>query len=151
MGVVTAAVLSAAGVAFAQSAARKPAANVSVADKLMANEHKIFDALMKKDAATFSSLVMAGSWSVDESGYMKSEDMAKGISDLKVDSLKASDMKVVPLTPTAALVTYRLDQKGSFQGMPFPPIVYATTVWVDHGGTWNAMFHQESTAAPSKK
>jgi hypothetical protein len=33
-------------------------------------------------------------------------------------------------------------------GTPFPPTVYATTVWVNQGGTWRALFHQESKAAP---
>lgn len=149
MGVALAAVLSA-GPAFAQGAT-KAAGKASTADQLMANEQKILDAVTKKDAAAFNKLVMAGSWSVDESGYMPSDDFVRGFKDLKIDSAKTSMMKVVPVTPTVSLVTYRMDQKGSFQGMPFPPVVYATTVWVDHGGTWMAMFHQESTAAPAKK
>jgi hypothetical protein len=152
LGLVTATVISAAGVAIAQTAARKPvAANASVADTLMANEHKIIEALTKKDVATLNALLMSDSWSVDEMGYTKTGELLKGLAALKIDSVKTSDMKVLPMSPTVSLVTYKMDQKGTFQGQPFPPVVYATTVWVDHGGTWQAAFHQESTAAPLKK
>jgi hypothetical protein len=150
-GVILALALST-SVASAQGDAKKAAAKAgSVADRLMANEQKIIDALMKKDAAAFNSLVMPESWGVDETGYAKAGDFIKGLKDLKFESAKTSEMKVITMSPTVSLVTYKLDQKGSFQGMPFPPVVYATTVWVNHGGTWMAMFHQESTAAPVKK
>ncbi len=79
-----------------------------------------------------------------------SYDLIKALNDLKLDSVKASEMKVLSMSATVSLVTYRMDQKGSFQGQPFPPVVYATTVWVNQSGTWHAMFHQESTAAPKK-
>lgn len=137
--------------AFAQGAAKKSAeASGSVASQLMVNEHKVLDALKSKDAAGFSSLVVTDSWTVDENGPMKTAEFAKALPELKVESLKTSDMKVLAMSPTVSLVTYKLDQKGSFLGQAFPPVVYATTVWVNNGGAWRAMFHQESTAAPAK-
>ena len=148
LGVVLA-VLSA-GVAFAQGTATKPpAANTSVASQLMANEQKVLDALKKKDAAAFSSLVMSDSWSIDETGYTKTADLIKGLADLKIDSIKASEMKVLPMSATVSLVTYRMDQKGTFQNQPFPPVVYATTVWVNQGGTWRVVRFQCTTIAPA--
>ena len=59
-------------------------------------------------------------------------------------------MKVVPIDATSGIVTYKLDQKGSFNGEPFQPTVYASTVWVNRSGKWVAAFHQESTPAPKK-
>jgi hypothetical protein len=138
--------------AFAQGAAKKSAeASGSVASQLMANEHKVLDALKNKDAAGFSSLVVTDSWNIDENGPMKTVDFVKALADLKIDSVKTSSMQVLTMSPTVSLVTYKLDQKGSFLGQAFPPVVYATTVWVNNGGVWRAMFHQESTAAPIKK
>ncbi|MEP7307736.1 MAG: hypothetical protein ABJA98_19715 [Acidobacteriota bacterium] len=138
--------------AFAQSAAKKSAeSSGSVASQLMANEHKVLDALKSKDAAGFSSLVVTDSWNIDENGLMKTAEFVKALPELKVESLKTSDMKVLSMSPTVSLVTYKLDQKGSFLGQAFPPVVYATTVWVNNGDTWRAMFHQESTAAPARK
>lgn len=60
-------------------------------------------------------------------------------------------MKVIPIDANAAIVTYKLDQKGSYMGQTFPPTTYATTVWMNKGGKWWAIYHQESAAAPMKK
>lgn len=118
----------------------------SLSEKLMANEHKVLEAVTHRDAAAFSALVMPGSWSVDNSGIMKSDDFVKAFSDVKVESVKALEMRVITIDANAALVVYKLDQKGSFKGMAWPPVVYASTVWANHGGTWHAVFHQESAA-----
>jgi hypothetical protein len=68
-------------------------------------------------------------------------------SDIKIEMIKASDMKVVDIDATSAIVTYKTEQKGSFMGAPLPPVTYVTTIWANQGGTWKAVFHQESTAA----
>ena len=145
---VTAAAMMSATLAFAQA---KPAANATET-KLMANEQAVAAAFQKKDTATIKKFIMPGSWSVDEGGAMKVDDMIASIADMKVDTYKISDMKVIAVNATTSLVTYKMDQKGSFKGQPFAPVVYATTVWTDHGGgNWMAVFHQESTAAPPPK
>src|SRR6266508_2956045 len=155
---VAVAALVTAGAAAAQTADKKVpakpmAAKSMVADKLMANENKLRDAVRTKNAKAFSSLVKAGSWSADENGFMPVDDFIKALgdpnADVKVDMLKASDMKVIDIDANTAIVAYTVEQKGSFMGMAFPPKTYATTIWANHGGTWHAVFHQESTAAPA--
>ena len=146
LGVIVAVGVSA-GVAFAfaQSAAKKPAEASPVASQLMANEHKVLDALKSKDVAGFSSLVVTDSWNVDENGPMKTADFVKALADLKIESVKTSDMKVLAMSPTVSLVTYKIGPEGLVSRTGVPPVVYATTVWVNNGGAWRAMFHQEST------
>jgi hypothetical protein len=127
------------------------AAKSSVSDLLMHHERALFETLQKEDFASFSAMVMPGSWSVDENGFMTIDEFLKMVKDpkagFKYDSFQFSDMKVIALNPTASLVAYKLDSKGTFMGQAFPPTVYASTIWVNHGGTWHAMYHQESTAA----
>ena len=115
--------------------------------RLMAAEHSVLDSVKTGDVKTFSRLVKAGTWGVDENGPSLVDDFIKAFKDVKVESMTASDMKVVPIDENAAIVTYKLEQKGTFQNMPWPPVVYASTVWMRQGGTWQAIFHQESTAA----
>jgi hypothetical protein len=153
---IAAGVLVAGSLAFAQSEMKKPMAmKGDLANTLMHREQVMLEALQKKDIAGFKKYIMAGSWNVDENGYMTIDEFVKALSDPKanftLDSFKASDMKVVNIDANAAIVTYKLDEKGAFMGQPFPPVVYATTVWANHGGTWMAVFHQESTAAAAKK
>ena len=153
----TAAILLTATVAFAQSQKpmAKPMPKSANADKLMANENRLIEAVKAKDVKTFSSLVKAGSWSADENGFMPVDDFVKALadpkSDFKIETMKASDMKVIDIDANSAIVAYTTEQKGSFMGMAFPPKTYVTTLWKNDGGTWHAVFHQESTAAPAAK
>ncbi len=142
--------------AFAQGsgqAAPKMADKPSpVAEALMKKEEAMLSALQKKNFAEFQKMTMPTTWSLDGGGYMSVADFMKAVndpkSDFKWDSYKTSEMKVVTIDANAALVTYKLEQKGSFMGQPFASPVYATSVWANHGGMWMAMFHQETTAAP---
>jgi hypothetical protein len=76
---------------------------------------------------------------------------------LKVKTWKISDEKVTWVDPNTAVVTYKWTGSGTFQGQPFPPNVFASTVWTKKGDKWLAAYHQESEAAkppapaPAKK
>jgi hypothetical protein len=143
----------AAGGALAQdkAPAKKPvAAKSAVSDALMHHEQLMLEALHKKDFAGFKKMVMPGTWAIDENGPMAVEDFLKAMEDPKANfsfEYKTSDMKVVTVDANTAIVTYKLDEKGTMMGQPMVPVVYASTVWTNHGGTWMGVFHQESTAA----
>jgi hypothetical protein len=77
--------------------------------------------------------------------------------DLNV-KMTASDMKVMDVNATTKIVAYKLDQKGTFMGMPFPPTVYASTVWVNQAapGRWRSIRnprlprrHQRNSGRPT--
>ena len=144
--------------AFAQAEKKMPAkpmaAPSKVADALMAKEQAMMDAVKAKNAKAFSAFVMPGAWSVDENGLMNVDDFVKMLgdpkADIKIDTMKMSDMKVSDLDASHAIVTYKTEQKGSFMGQPMPPVTYVTTVWANHGGQWMAVFHQESNAAAKR-
>ena len=130
--------------AFGQSAA--PDAT-GLSATLIAQEKVLLDSVVKHDLKAFSALIAPGAASVDDGGYMTVADFIKVFDQVKVDIQTPTDVKVLTLGPTAAIVIYTLTQKGMFQGQPLPPTVYATTTWVNRGGKWLAMFHQESIAA----
>ncbi len=136
-----------AATAAAQTAKPMPkrAAKHAMAETLTAAENKMLDDLTRHDKDAFFAVIAPGSWSVDESGPMKIDDFRQAWDQLRIESSKTSDMKVVPIDGRSAIVTYKLEQKGSMGGQPFPPVVYASTVWVQKNGAWRAVFHQEST------
>jgi len=140
-----------AGPTFAQMPEKKPMDKSAAG--LMQKEEAMLTSIVKKDWTTFKSLMLPDAWSLDENGAMSIADFLKMTADPKFDlsiQQKASDMKVIDVDATSKLVTYKLEQKGTMMGQPFPPVVYATTVWVNRGGAWKAIFHQESTAAPKQ-
>ena len=71
--------------ALAQAEKKMPAkpmaAASKVADALMAKEHALIDAVKAKNAKAFSAMVMPGSWSVDENGFMTVDDFIKILGD----------------------------------------------------------------------
>ena len=146
------AAVAAAGQASAPTPAVKPAhaakaAAFALPEALMAKEKAIIAAVVAHDKTAFQKELAPDASLVDESGYVSVADFLGAFDKMKAESATPSDMKVIVLNPNTALVTYKLDQKGSFDGHPWPPVVYATTTWVNHGGAWHAAFHQESTAA----
>lgn len=146
--------LATAAPALAQAEKKMPAkpmaAQAGVNDTLMKYENELLAMFAKKDFASFKKRIVPGSWSIDEGGATTIDDLIKQVTDPKANltwSYKVSDMKVVDLGTGTKAVTYTVDQTGSMMGQPFPPRVYSTTVWANHGGSWMAVFHQESTAA----
>ncbi len=141
--------------AFAQTAEKKAGSKSTMSKSAMTEtlttaEKTMMDNLMKHDAAGFFGAIAPGAWSVDENGVTAIDQFRKDWAQIKVESFNLSDMKVVPIDATSGVVTYRLEQKGTYNGQPFPPTVYATSVWVNRGGKWMTIFHQESTQAPAK-
>src|SRR6478736_5082408 len=61
---------------------------------LIANEHKVGDALMKKDRAAFTALVAMDGWSIDRNGAMKNSEMAASVDQLVIKNFAISDEKV---------------------------------------------------------
>ena len=133
----------------ANAPARTAMADHSALDKaLIANERKVADAMMKKDKATFTSLVAANGWSVDGTGVMKVSELTAALDQLVIKNYTISDEKVSWVDANTAILTYKWLGAGTFGGQPLPGTVYASTVWTKKGDRWVAVFHQESTATP---
>ena len=114
---------------------------------LIANEHKVADALMKKDKATVTSLISTDGWSADGNGFMKNADFFAALDQLVIKNYRISEEKVVWVDANTAIVGYKWTGAGTFAGQPFPSSVYASTVWTKKGDKWVAVFHQETEVA----
>lgn len=120
---------------------------------LIANEHKVNEAVAKGDKVTFASLVSLDGWAVDMTGVMKIADFVPMFDQVKVTSWKLSDEKVTWVDANTAIVLSTWTGTGTFQGVKLPSPVYASTVWTKKADKWIAVFHQETEAAkpPPKK
>ena len=65
------------------------------------------------------------------------------IDKLTIESYTIDDPKVSWVTKDVAILRYKCDLKGSYDGKPFAP-VYATEVWVNRGGRWQIVSYQET-------
>jgi hypothetical protein len=65
------------------------------------------------------------------------------IDKLTIESYSIDDPKVTWVTKDVAILRYKCDLKGSYEGKQFAP-VYATEVWVNRGGKWWIISYQET-------
>lgn len=136
--------LACASPAFAQTAGK-----AAIEKTLIANEHKVNDAVMKHDAAGFTALVAADAVSADMGGVMKVSDFVKSMDQAKIQSYQILNPQVMWVDDKSAVVVYTWKGKGTWMNEPVPETTYASTVWTERNGKWVAVFHQETGAAPA--
>ena len=65
------------------------------------------------------------------------------IAKLTIESFSIDEPKVTWVTKDVAILRYKCDLKGSYDGKAFVP-VYATEVWVNRGGKWQIISYTET-------
>ncbi len=68
----------------------------------------------------------------------------KSLPDLKVTESTAGKFSTTFLSKEVVLITYPLQQKGTFKGKEMFSKNYASSVWVKRGGKWAEAFYQET-------
>jgi hypothetical protein len=132
------------GAAGAQTAAVN---RTAVQAQIVANEKAISDAFAKGDVKAFHALVAPDGYSVDATGIMKmGPDVDKMMADYKETSSTIDSSQFYWLNDATVVHMYRWSGKATFKGAPAPSPVWSSTVWMNKGGKWLAMFHQESVA-----
>jgi ketosteroid isomerase-like protein len=112
-------------------------------------ENKCVEALVKSDIATLDSIFADTYVDTDErSRRSGKEDVFSFLKsgDLKLDSIKLSDMQV-HLYGDAAVVTGSAVQVGSLLGGPIATNVIFTDTFVRQNGKWRAVASHRSVAA----
>jgi len=122
-----------------------PMSTANTLDKaLIANERKVNDAVAKGDKNAFMSLVSPNAWSADSNGFMKISDFTAAFDQIKITNWSISDEKVSWIDANNAVVTYKWNGAGTFQGQAMAPATYASSLWTKKGDKWVIAFHQES-------
>lgn len=133
--------------ANSNSAKPKPAmSRKELQRKLTATEKTLWEAFKNKKAEVFNRTLTADGFQIDASGVTAKADIAKGMSECDIKDYSLSDFKLTSIDASASLLTYKGTQHGTCGGQAVPETVYASTVWVNRGGKWQALFHQESQA-----
>ena len=118
--------------------------------KLSGMETKLWDAWKNKDAKPFQSWLTSDSVMIGEEGTGTKSDVTKMIASMPCDvkSFSLSDWKLTTINSSAALLSYKATQDATCGGTAAPPVVWAGSVWVNRGGKWMALSHQETTGKP---
>ena len=128
-------------------AAQSPGAASTTTDatteSLMAVEKAAWEAWKNRDAKAVEAPMAKDFISLSSSGRHDRAASIKAWSEPKCEGLSYnfSEPKSVLLGKDAAILTYRADQKGTCDGKPIPPTVWAASFDVKEGDAWkNAGF-----------
>ena len=116
--------------------------------KLSAMETKLWEAWKNKDSKPFQATLASDSIMVGDSGTATKAATVKEIASMPCDvkSYSLSDWKLTMINSGAALLTYKGTQDATCGGTTAPPAIWASSVWVNRGGKWQAFSHQETPA-----
>jgi hypothetical protein len=134
--------------AASPSPSPKPAmSKAQIRARLIATEKKLWEAWKNKDVKPFKANLSADSVMVGENGVSGKDDAIKelGNTPCVVKSYELSDFKVTFLNSGAALLTYKGTADGTCAGTAIPT-VWSSSVYVNRGGRWLAVAHQETPA-----
>jgi hypothetical protein len=110
----------------------------------IAREKQVYDMLKKKDYDGFASMLADDMVEVESDGVYDKAGSIKGVKETDLSTASLSDFKVVKLDDDAVVVTYLVKftvPEANAEGYR------QSTVWVNRGGKWLAVFHQGTPAA----
>jgi len=123
------------------SPAAKTAAATTGADPA-ANEKMVWEALKANDSDAFAAFLTSDSIEVEQDAVNDKAGSVKGVSQMDLSKASLSEWKTVTFDDDAKLVTYMLKLPGAK-----PDQSRHTTIWVNRGGKWLALFHQGTPVA----
>jgi hypothetical protein len=110
---------------------------------LIDNSRATWQAYKSRNIAAMKALTGEDYAAYTQAGPSNLKQDIDTIEKLTIESFTIDEPKVTWATKDVAILRYKCDLKGSFDGKPFKP-VYATEVWVKRGGKWRILSYQET-------
>ena len=113
--------------------------------KLSANETALWNAWKNKDAKPFQMWLAADGVMVGDQGVGTKKEVTEMMPSMpcEVKSFTLSDWKLAMVDADAAVITYKGAAEGTCGGQAIPT-VWASSLWVNRKGKWQAFSHQET-------
>lgn len=114
--------------------------------RIIAKSRETWEAYKTRNIAAIKALAAPEYGAFGITGPSNLEEDIANIQKLTIASYTIDEPRVSRVTKDVAILRYRCDLKGSFDGKPFGP-VYATEVWVNRGGKWLIVSYQETAVS----
>ncbi len=138
--------LAAASLCIAQTTSKSKSENAggNSLDQMIVDKSKeTWEAYKSRNIAAIKTLTGEDYVAYTLAGPSNLQQDIATIDKLTIESYTLDDPKVSKVTKDVAILRYKCDLKGSFDGKPFRP-VYATEVWVNRGGKWQIVSYSET-------
>jgi hypothetical protein len=114
------------------------------ADQALVDKSKqVWEAYKTKNVAAIKALTAEDYASYTLAGASNLQQDIATIDKLTIENYTLDDPKVTKVTKDVAILRYKCDLKGSYEGKMFKP-VYSTEVWVNRGGKWLITSYSET-------
>ena len=136
--------LAVTSICIAQTEAASKSKAPSQSDqKLIDNSRAVWEAYKNRNVAAMKALTADDYASNALTGPSNLQQDVDTIEKLTIESFSIDEPKVTWITKDVAILRYKCDLKGSYEGKAFRP-VYATEVWVNRGGKWRIASYTET-------
>jgi hypothetical protein len=137
--------------ANANTTASPKAETGDVSSSVISQEKQIYDAIKSKNSDAFAGMLADDFIYIAPDGTYDKAGTVNGIKGIDATDITLSDWKVLPLDKDAAVVYYNVAMKGTSGGQPMPSTTMrASSAWVNRGGKWIGIFHQECELKPAQ-
>jgi hypothetical protein len=120
---------------------------VSQAD-IEAKERQAWDALKAKNWDAFAGMLSDDYVQVMSEGVYNKAGAVEAIKKYDLTEYTLSDVRLVKVDADAAVLTYTVTEKSSYDGKPNPgKPARSSSAWLNRSGTWVLAYHQESEVA----
>lgn len=115
----------------------------------IAKEKAIWDAIKNKDYDSFSNFLAAEQLEILPEGVSDKTQSLAGVKEFEPSELTFTDWKFMPIDKDSFILNYSVTMKGKYKGKEFPAeTARASSAWVNRGGKWEAIYHQETPVRP---
>jgi hypothetical protein len=111
--------------------------------KMVENSRAVWEAYKSRNTSAMKALTADEYVAHTQEGPSSLKQDIDTIDKLTIEQFTIDEPKVTWVTKDVAILTYKCDLKGSYEGKPFKP-VYATEVWVNRGGKWRIISYTET-------
>jgi len=119
------------------------AAGTDLDQTIVSKSKEVWEAYKSRNIAAMKALTAADYAAFTLAGPSNLQQDIATIDKLNIESYTLDQAKVSAVTKEVAILRYKCDLKGSFDGKPFKP-VYATEVWVNRDGKWVITSYSET-------
>jgi len=130
-------------------AAASPAAVVMTEADAIAKEKAVWDTIKNKDWDAFGNLLADDQLEVTGEGVQDKAGSIASVKKFEPTEVVFSDWKFLSIDKDAFIIIYTANTKGKYDGKEFAPqAARASSAWVNRGGKWLAIYHQECPVKP---
>jgi hypothetical protein len=122
-----------------------PPASVALTEAdAMSKEKAIWETIKNKDYDAYANTLADDQIEVAADGVYDKAASIAAVKNIEPAEITFADWQYLPIDKDAIVLSYTVTVKGKYKGKEFPAeSSRASSAWVNRGGQWLAMYHQE--------